>query len=288
MAATATLERGQVIFELWGGEAEVCTSPAAMPEALPIVQEMIDAVDSTCSTFRKDSDISRVNARAGKWVDVDPLFATILGQTLDLAAATQGRLDPSVGTRWLSTADTNIRLRSADYRQIELRESQVRIPGWMRLDLGSIAKAWCADAAAAKAAAATGSGVLVGLCGDIAVAGPAPSEGWAIVCGDDHRHPGQGPSSEVIITGGGLATSSTRVRRTPSGAHVLDPATMRPIQGPWHTVTVAAATCAQANAAATAALVMGAEAVAWLTSRRLPARLVRADDDVQLTGGWPA
>lgn len=288
MASAATLERDQVIFELWGGEAEVSTSPAAMPEALPIVREMIDAVDSTCSTFREDSDISRVNANAGEWIDVDPLFATILGQTLELAAATQGRLDPSVGTRWLSLADTDIRLRSADYRQIELRGTQVRIPGWMRLDLGSIAKAWCADEAAAKAAAATGYGVLVGLCGDIAVAGPAPSAGWTIVCGDDHRNPGAGPSSKVIITDGGLATSSTRVRRTHYGAHVLDPVTMRPITGPWHTVTVAAATCAQANAAGTAALVLGSEAAAWLSSRKLPARLVRADDYVQMTGGWPA
>lgn len=287
MTAPPTLEPGQVIFDLWGGEAEVSTCPTAMAAALPVVREVIDAVDRTCSTYRDDSDISRVNNHAGRWVEVDPLFTAILSQSLQLCAETSGRMDPTVGTRTLSHAGTGVHVNSADYRQVQLRGSRVRVPEWMRLDLGAIAKAWCADAAAARATQATGDGVLVGLLGDIATAGPAPADGWAVICGDDHRDPQHGPSASVRITDGGLATSSTRVRPTAAGAHILDPATLRPILGPWRTVTVAAATCAQANAAATAALVMGQAAPAWLTSRRLPARLVRADDFVQLTGGWP-
>ena len=51
-------------------------------------------------------------------------------------------------------------------------------------------------------------------------------------------------------------------------------------------VTVAAATCLEANAAATAALIMGERATGWLDELRLPARLVRADGGVRYAGGW--
>jgi thiamine biosynthesis lipoprotein len=52
-------------------------------------------------------------------------------------------------------------------------------------------------------------------------------------------------------------------------------------------VTVAAATCLEANIAATAALVRGAEAVDGLAAARLPARLVRRDGSVLQVAGWP-
>jgi FAD:protein FMN transferase len=55
----------------------------------------------------------------------------------------------------------------------------------------------------------------------------------------------------------------------------------------WRTVSVAAATCADANIASTAALVLGALAAAWLSARRLPARLVAVDGSVTVLGAWP-
>jgi thiamine biosynthesis lipoprotein len=52
-------------------------------------------------------------------------------------------------------------------------------------------------------------------------------------------------------------------------------------------VSVAAATCADANAAATAAIVAGERAMDWLAAIGLPARLVSRDGNVQYAGGWP-
>ena len=69
--------------------------------------------------------------------------------------------------------------------------------------------------------------------------------------------------------------------------HILDPATGRPADGPWRTASVAAATCADANAAATAAIVAGRSAASWLTGEGLPARLVGHDGEVRCLGGWP-
>jgi len=51
---------------------------------------------------------------------------------------------------------------------------------------------------------------------------------------------------------------------------------------------VAAATCVDANVAATAAIVRGEASPAWLASLGLPARLVRPDGSVVRVAGWPA
>lgn len=70
--------------------------------------------------------------------------------------------------------------------------------------------------------------------------------------------------------------------------HIIDPATGVPVKDTWRTVSVAAADCADANIAATAALVRAAGAPAWLASNDLPARLLAWDGTVTTVGGWPA
>ena len=69
--------------------------------------------------------------------------------------------------------------------------------------------------------------------------------------------------------------------------HIVDPRTGSPADGPWRTVSVAAMTCADANAAATAAIVAGDRAVGWLASTGLPARLVSHGGEIRYLGGWP-
>jgi FAD:protein FMN transferase len=91
---------------------------------------------------------------------------------------------------------------------------------------------------------------------------------------------------------GGLATSSTAARRWRRGGdvlhHILDPHTGLPAPAVWRTVSVAAASCTDANIASTAAVIRGRAAPAWLTGLGLPARLVADDGHVQTCGGWPA
>ena len=130
--------------------------------------------------------------------------------------------------------------------------------------------------------------MLVGLGGDLAVAG-APPGGWPVAIADDHRAGATGPT--IAISDGGLATSSTAVRSWYAAGrklhHIVDPATGRPAGEHWRTVTVAAATCVDANAAATAAIVLGEPALEWLEALRLAARLVRPDGSVAATSRWP-
>ena len=161
----------------------------------------------------------------------------------------------------------------------------------MQLDLGATAKAWCADRAAEDAAAATGAGILVGLGGDFALAGPAPAGGWVIRIADRHDDAPDPRAPMVAVASGGLATSGTASRRWWRGDrllhHIVDPATGLPADGGWRTVSVAGATCVDANVASTAAIILGLGAPAWLESRGLAARLVADDGTIVTTGGWP-
>jgi thiamine biosynthesis lipoprotein len=165
----------------------------------------------------------------------------------------------------------------------------LHVPAGVRLDLGATAKALAADRAAASvAAAAPGLGVLVSLGGDIAAAGPPPEGGWRVRVTDDHRAGPEASAQTVTVRSGGLATSSTTVRRW--GArdhHIIDPATGHPADAPWRTVSVAAASCVDANVASTAAIVLGAEAPDWLAQRALPSRLVAQDGSELALAGWP-
>jgi thiamine biosynthesis lipoprotein len=95
----------------------------------------------------------------------------------------------------------------------------------------------------------------------------------------------------VAVESGGLATSSTTARTWRRGGHVLhhilDPVTGAPAEPVWDCVSVAAPSCLAANAASTAAVVLGHDAVAWLDARGLPACLVARSGDVVRLGGWP-
>jgi thiamine biosynthesis lipoprotein len=178
---------------------------------------------------------------------------------------------------------------------VDVAAGKLTVPAGVQLDLGATVKGWAADCSAAKIADRLGCGVLVSLGGDTAVAGPPPAEaGWPIRVQDTTlplEDSQDGPSQVVSIRAGGLATSSTAARRWHHGGdvlhHILDPRTGLPAAPVWRTVSVAAATCADANTAATAAIIRGHRAPAWLTSLNLPARLVSVEGTITTVANWP-
>ena len=93
------------------------------------------------------------------------------------------------------------------------------------------------------------------------------------------------------INDGGLATSSTLGRAWRRGGadlhHIIEPSTGRPARSSWRTVSVAAASCVDANIASIAAILRAERAIGWLDGLRLPARLVRHDGTVVTVAGWP-
>jgi thiamine biosynthesis lipoprotein len=250
-----------------------------------------------------------VNAAAGCPVRISPLFAEAVRTALTAAEQTGGDVDPMLGRALVAAGyDADYAALPVDgpatdpapppadaWREVELADGTIRIPPGTALDLGATAKALAVDRTAAAIAAATGAGVLVNVGGDLAAAGPVPAAGWPVRLTDDTARedvatPGRtGPV--VRMHGGGLATSSTAVRRWRRGGsachHVLDPRTGRPAEPVWRTVTVTAAGCVDANTASTAAIVRGHRAPAWLAELGLPSRLVDAAGAVRRVAGWP-
>jgi FAD:protein FMN transferase len=296
-------------FAALGTTALVATvDDEGLAAAVAVVRRELAAVDAACSRFRDDSELMRVARAGGRAIPVSQLLLDAVAAAVDAARATDGIVDPTVGrTMRLAGYDATFRIvqaRDGDgfrarfeplpgWRTIELDRDAgtLRVPEGVELDLGATAKAFAADRCAARAADAAGCGALVALGGDVAVAGIAPERGWPIGIADDHAAPAADVQETVAIRDGGLATSSTTVRRWRSGSetmhHLIDPRTARPADSCWRTASVAAASCLDANVASTAAIILGRRAPAWLELRGLSARLVGNGGAIVTTGGWP-
>jgi thiamine biosynthesis lipoprotein len=284
----------------------VTTDERALHAASEEVRRELADIDRTCSRFRDDSDLTKVNAAADTWVEVDLLLVEAVEVALRAARVTGGLVDPTIGGAMLSIGYDRdfakvieggrrsiplwIAARGWDLVEIRRDPPSIRMAAGVCIDLGSTAKALAADRSAIRASAVTGVGVLVGLGGDIAVAGSPPADGWPVGIAEDHAAEPE-PGESISIFSGGVATSSTTVRRWMQGGtpvhHILDPRSGRPTSGVWRTVSVCAATCVDANIASTAAIVAGERDPGWLERQGLPARLVRQDGTILRLGGWP-
>lgn len=276
------------------------------------VEAVLDAVDRTYSRFRPDSELSRLHERRGVTAPVSPLLARAVSGALDAAGRSGGAVDPTVG-RALRVIGYAADFASVSSRTGALELTVAPVPGWstvrldqaagtlripadVELDLGSTGKGLASDLAAEAALAVAGpdAGVLVSLGGDITALGRAPDGGWRITVAEDSRvDPDAALHAEVVaIPTGAVATSSVTVRRWTAADgsarhHIVDPRTGAPAHTPWRTVSVATATCETANAASTAAIVLGDAAPRWLAAAGLPARLVSEDGQVVRVAGWP-
>ncbi|PFG15532.1 thiamine biosynthesis lipoprotein [Propionicimonas paludicola] len=282
----------------------LATRPDVLGAAVAIAKDYLDALDWACSRFRPDSEVSRLAAASatepaslvGSPMLVDHLEASRYASRLS-----DGLVDPTVGSALISSgydADlAEVQARDefhqsvpgvvAGWQRVELTGSRITTPAGVLLDFGATAKAHAADMIARLLALQLPGSFLVNLGGDLATAGEGPDGGWRVAV-----EAADGSIRQVIsIAHQAVATSSTQLRTwaTSSGNahHIIDPRTGRPAAPIWGQVTCVAITALEANTAATAAVVLGEDAVAWLTGHGLAARLERPDGSVVCTAGWP-
>lgn len=291
-------------WSLWSTSARlVVTDASALPEATRLVQAYLLQVELAASRFRPDSEIQRLRPDERGETTVSTVLADLLREALRAARHTDGLVDPTVGTAMRRIGyDRDIELVLRDgtpvsavvrpvpgWQRVELDGNRLRMPRGVELDLGATAKAVAADRCAALVRDALGTGVLMSLGGDIATAGPTPPGGWRILVQD---RPEDASTIVTLGPGDAIATSSSVSRTWSRGGrrlhHVVDPATSQPARTPWRSVTVAAGSCVEANAASTAGVVMGEAASGWLASLGLPARMLRHDGEVVTVEAWRA
>jgi len=247
-----------------------------------IVDELeatVTAVDVQMSTWKPDSDLSRLNRAApDAWVPVSANLASLLVRAIEIGRDTGNAFNIGVGdlvAAWgfgppggngLRGASTGPRAsRPVDeLLEIDLPNRRARKRAWVALDLCGIAKGFGVDELA-RVLDRHGIGAwLVGIDGEMRARGGKPDGSpWAIAleAPEDDRRAAMG----VIELGdAAIATSGdyrhwTQIDGT-RVSHTMDPRTGAPLQGVVASVTVIAPTCADADAYATALMVLGAEA----------------------------
>jgi len=251
------------------------TAPAAVPGVrrvehimgLPIVVDIRDDcrgevldelfdwlrwVDATFSTFKEDSEISRINRGELRRDDAHPHVLQVLERCDRLRDETNGYFD-------MRTPDGSI-------------------------DPSGLVKGWAVDRAAAILDDAGLHNYAVSAGGDMRIRGRAvPDLAWRVGI----QHPLDRQQVAAVIestTDLAIAASGAYAR----GEHVWNPHSGRPPAGIL-SVTIVGAELATADAYATAAFAMGAELAPHWTARLdgYEAMTILADETVFKTGGFP-
>jgi thiamine biosynthesis lipoprotein len=297
-----------------GGRSAVADGEELVDDAVA----EIDRLERRWSRFRSDSEVSRLNAEAGRAVVVAPETVDLVERAVLAWHRTGGRFDPTVlpavvaagydrsfdelraaGVVPVEGTRTDLRAVTpgpasgaslAAHVRTDRRAGTVTLPRGGSLDLGGIGKGRAADLVVERLLTRGAAGACVNLGGDVRVAGGAPHpSGWAVAVADPFR-----PDEDltvVVLADGAVATSArTRrqwVRDGVAGHHLIDPATGRPAAGGLAAVTVVAPTAAEAEVAAKAAFVAGREGAGDVVDVLGLAALVVADDgSLERVGGF--
>lgn len=287
-----------------GTTVVVLTPDHASQPALNLTRDLFEEWERAFSRFRPESELSRLNASAGIRTSVSPLMLRALNAALDAARATRGVFDPTILLRMIEigydrsfeslaprqpAAPDRAPSPTGGWRDIEVHESRrmVRLPPGVGLDFGGIAKGMAVDAALALLEERGLTPAMVNAGGDLAVRGtPADSPDWPLAV------PGKDEGWVIGLERGAVATSGVARRQWRQGDverhHIIDPRTGEPAASALWSVTAIAGACAQAEVAAKAAFILGAEAGANFIERaHLGALLVGDDGAWRSAGAWP-
>jgi thiamine biosynthesis lipoprotein len=299
---------GHRSFQAIGTTAAVAvTDVDAAGAAEQQLHDHLQALDEACSRFRPDSEVSLLENLNGRPTRVSELLFAVVTNACQVALDTCGTVDPTVGRALRDLGYDRDFALVPDYSPapvptprpapgwwvigLDDERQTIELPAGVHLDLGATAKAFAADRAAASIAAGLSCGVLVNIGGDVAVAGEPPEGGWRIGIADNSAVSPDQVDTVVAIFAGGLASSGIGARAWRRAGrlvhHIIDPATGAPAEPYWRLVSASGPTCVAANAASTAAVIWGPDAIGNLASMNVPARLVDLDGIVHRTGGWP-
>ena len=257
----------QRAFTALGGDCELFGIDLD-PDALARGEAWVHKMHKQLTRFDEASELSKLNAAAGRWMPVSDELGALLRESLRafeisgglVHAATLPALLAAGYTRDFTLGGTPTTATPAPPAPLpellEVRTGEAKLARGAAIDLGGIAKGWLAD----RLAAEMGASCLVNLCGDLYARGPGESgEGWPVGFGD----------TTVLLLDMGAATSGVTKRMWGPGLHhLIDPRTAHPAATDLQEVSVLAKTAADAEIFAKVALLLGREAAPkWLEGR---------------------
>jgi thiamine biosynthesis lipoprotein len=220
-----------------------------------VLERMFDSLrfaDAMFSTYRDDSEISRLNRRELTLAEAHPDVREVLDRCEALRVETDGYFD--------------VRAAAAD-----------------AIDPSGLVKGWAVDRAASILIDAGLRNFAVNIAGDMRLRGRAvPEPFWSVGI----QHPLERGSIAAVVQANDLAVATSGAYER--GDHVLDPHTRRPPVGVL-SVTVVGPELATADAYATAVFAMGEAGVNWSSRLRgYEAMTILADERVLSTPGFPS
>ncbi len=271
------------------------------------LEDSFATVIAQMSQWEPESDISRFNrAAAGTSFSLPLAFAYVLDGALQIARASGGAFDPTLGQAsdlWGFGAQASPHAmpdtarasatRQYSWRDVHLAEEgqAVEQPGGLALDFSGIAKGFAVDFAMAALQRLGIGHALLEIGGELRGVGVrADGLPWWV---DLDCPPGStAPITRIGLTGWSVATTGNyRRRREAEGhswSHTLDPVSAMPLADDRLSVTVLHKGCMQADALATAIMVMEPELGLLFADRHgIPARIVTRDVTVS-SAAWQA
>jgi len=249
---------------------------AGPPQIFRAVFDRVAELEGIFSTYRRDSELRRLEVRAWRHaVAVSEELSELLAKALDIARASGGAFDPTLGraTRlarsggWGREGPASAALEEAllesGWRHAEVGGSPPTAfltHRGIALDLGGIAKGYIADQALAELARLGVERAIVAVAGDIAIGDPPPGEaGWTVALDAVGR---RGTSERsLVLRNAGVSTSGSRERYYVRGgrrcSHII--AVGGPCSLPASAVSVVAQDAALADGLATALVAAGPE-----------------------------
>ena len=220
-------------------------------DAVDAVVAWLQFVDATFSTYRPDSDVSRIRRGELRVAEAAPEVAEVL----DLCAAAQR----TTGGFFTGQPDG-------------------------RLDPTGLVKGWAIERASGLLHDLGSHNHAVNGGGDMQLAGAAgPDRPWTVGISDP-----QDPSSVLsMVTGRDFAVATSGISER--GRHIVNPFTGQAAAAGVLSVTVVGPTLTETDAYATAAFAMGKAALHWVESLAGYEAMVVADGNgTSQTSGWPA
>jgi thiamine biosynthesis lipoprotein len=279
-AARTVTREGVAMDTLIRVTATAALSKGDLNAALDDAFSLIGDIEKKISMYDPDSEISRINARAGEdALHVSPETFSVVRTALDVAEVTDGAYDPTIGpvtSLWSVTGGGEHHPPAAG----EIK-SAVSLVGWKAaeteppdlarlsrrgaaLDMGGIGKGYASYRVAESLKRAGVGSALIDLGGNVVVIGARPDGGrWRIGIQNPLKARGV-PLVSVELGGGSVITSGVCERFFDADGvrytHIFNPSTGLPLAGSLLSVTIVSEDPAEGDALSTAFMVMGLDA----------------------------
>lgn len=266
----------RIAVELWA------KTPAEGEAAIDAVMKEMHRVDILMSHYKPESQLSRINARAGaEPVKVDRELFDLIARSLEYSRLTDGAFDityASVGYLYdyrkhvrPDEAQIEAHLAAVDWRSLELDTAQSTVrfarPG-MRIDLGGFAKGYAVDRSIEMLEARGIRHASVSAGGDTRILGDRFGRPWIVGI----RHP-DAPDRVILripLEDAALSTSGDYERYFDADGvryhHIIDPRTGHSASK-VRSATIIAATATQTDGLSKTAFVVGPEKALEIIAR---------------------